>query len=106
MGKEEGLIQAAIKEYLERLGYWVIRVQCGQVLVRGGVMHLARPGTSDLITWLPGTGRLFCIETKTPEGKLSKEQREFRAKVENEGGLYCCAMCIEDVQRKLKEVKN
>jgi hypothetical protein len=44
------------------------RIQCGEVQVRGGWMHLADEGYPDL--WTP----LTWLETKTPEGKLNDAQ--------------------------------
>jgi hypothetical protein len=53
------------------------RIQCGEVQVRGGWMHLADEGYPDI--WTP----LTWLETKTPEGALNdaqiKRHEELRA---------------------------
>lgn len=42
-------------------------------------------------------GRIVCIEFKTEKGVQSTFQKLFQANVENSGGIYIVARCLEDV---------
>lgn len=47
----ETAVSRAIRDALESLGIWVIRIQSGTIPMRGRRIHLAEPGTPDL--WTP-----------------------------------------------------
>lgn len=85
--KPETQRQARIVAALEAAGRLVIRVHCGAVRVRGGYMHLAPTGTPDL--YVIGWGWL---ETKTPEGELSKEQIAMHARIKEAGERVAVAV--------------
>lgn len=89
--KPETTLQAAIVEALQRAGRIVIRVQSGQVRVRGGWMHLAPKGTPDL--YVVGWGWL---ETKTEDGKLSPEQERMHALIGGAGELITVVRSVAE----------
>lgn len=89
--KPETTLQAEIVEALQRAGRIVIRVQSGQVKVRGGWMHLAPKGTPDL--YVVGWG---WIETKTDDGKLSPEQERMHALIGGAGELITVVRSVAE----------
>lgn len=56
-----------------------------------------RPGVADIAIILPG-GKSAFMELKSPTGRLSPEQRVFRADAEAAGALYAIADTPELVQ--------
>jgi hypothetical protein len=63
-----------IQKALEGLGALVVRVQAGVFRgANGHVVRAARKGTPDL--WVAYRGEAGWLETKTPEGRLSPEQK-------------------------------
>lgn len=69
----------------------------GQNFIRYGF-----PGSGDIIGMTFKTARFFSIETKTPEGELQQNQRDFRASVLKHGGIYIVARS-QDILQKHKE---
>lgn len=49
-------------------------------------------------------GRFLAIECKTENGKLSCEQAREMAKIRKNGGSAYLVLCLEDVQRILREI--
>ena len=67
----------------------------------GRRISIGNKGVSDVLGCLPG-GRLLAIEIKTPNGKVSPEQKEFLGKVNALGGLAFVARGIDDVVKNLQ----
>jgi len=44
-------------------------------------------GSSDLIGWHIATGKIACVEIKTPTGRVSDEQKNFLDQVNKAGGI-------------------
>lgn len=96
MGKAEGGVQKAIKEYLEWQGYTVYRINNSGTF-RGtdkqGKSKFSFAGTAgvcDLIALKKGSPALF-IECKSEKGKLSEAQKEFLRLVnESEKNVGIC----------------
>jgi hypothetical protein len=57
-------------------------------------------GVSDVLGILPD-GRLLAIEVKTETGRVSPEQKEFIARINECGGMAFVARCLADVEREL-----
>lgn len=76
MGSEENVIKLGIIKYAKYLRLWPIRIQSGRV--KGGRMHCAEKGTSDLSIPIPGGATLY-IETKRPGEGLNDNQVKFKA---------------------------
>lgn len=54
-----------------------------------------RKGVSDLVgAW---NSQLFCVEIKTPQGRLSPDQKLFRDDVLKAGGLYIVVKSMEEI---------
>lgn len=64
----------------------------------------ATPGVSDIICLVPNDAYPFlCLETKTPSGTQSPEQKQFQKDVEAAGGLYLLFRSAAEGVEILKE---
>lgn len=96
-GKDDGPplsekeIQAAIKQYLQLKGWYVIRHQQGLG---------CHKGLSDLTAIKDG--KTIYIEVKKPGGTQSWAQIEFERQIKDHGGTYFVATSVEDVQREVE----
>lgn len=88
----ENQIQSAIREYLQWKGWFVIRNQ--QSLG-------SHKGLSDLTAIK--SGQVLWIEVKTPSGRLSQYQEQFRTEIEGHGGRYLMAKSVEDIVQYLNQ---
>jgi Holliday junction resolvase len=86
----EGKIKAAIKEYLQKTGWYEFNVT--QFNKRGYKVH---NGISDLIAIK--NGQVLFIEVKTDLGVTSKAQVEFGKQITEHGGKYIIARSIDDL---------
>jgi hypothetical protein len=101
-GTPEGLVKAAILEYLQVRGFFAWNNPTGAVEVRPGQwMRFGKVGSSDILGCLPG-GRFLAIECKAEKGRLSGAQRDFLNEVERLGGLTIVARSFQDVDRALR----
>lgn len=71
-------ISKSIRDTLRKADWRVERINSGKVKVSGGWMHLASPGTPDLLC-MKAIGLFGFLETKTAIGKLSDKQVEWHA---------------------------
>lgn len=83
---KESDIQAQIKEYLLRKGWFVVKIHQSLGCVKG---------IADL--YAIKNGRSVWIEVKTPNGRLSEHQERFWSDVVNHGGIYIVARSVDDV---------
>jgi hypothetical protein len=58
-------------------------------------------GVSDVLGCLAG-GRLLAVETKSPGGRLSPEQREFLRRVGELGGLALVVRSVKELEMALR----
>lgn len=58
-------------------------------------------GSSDLIGW-SSTGLFTALEIKSARGKLTEEQEDFLAQVQEADGIGLCARSVEDVLEVLR----
>jgi hypothetical protein len=73
--------------YLEARQIYHWRNNTGAVQIAPGrFMRFGKKGSSDILGVLPG-GRFLCVECKSKDGKLSPEQKQFLADVQELGGL-------------------
>ena len=61
-----------------------------------------RAGVSDLVFMLPG-GKCACMELKTPSGRLSPKQRDFREVCDELDVPYVICRSLEDVEDNLRD---
>lgn len=95
---EEHLLQVSIHRYLDLMKVFHFAVPNGSMrniivaskLKREGVKR----GVSDLIIVL--NGRCMFVEVKTPKGRLSKSQKEFKKSVEELGFEYLIWRSLDD----------
>lgn len=101
MGKQETIVSDQIRGYLEGKGFMVFRMQSGRLRGAGGWVTMNPIGTPDLIAIQPITGRVVAIETKTPIGKASDEQKRVIDEINALGGFAMIAHSLADVVGKL-----
>lgn len=85
---------------LEEMGISCHRIHCGKVRVRGGWLHLNKPGKPDIGGALP-SGRAFYVEGKSSHTDgcncdHCKAQRDERTKLEASGALYVQARSVDE----------
>ena len=89
--------------YLEarRIFHW--RNNTGAVQIAPGrFMRFGKKGSSDILGVLPG-GRFLCIECKSKGGKLSPEQKQFLADVQELGGFTLVVRGWWELDEALRE---
>jgi len=64
------------------------------------------PGAADLIGVLGPRGRWFCLEVKSPTGRLSREQKLFGSLVQRMGGSWACVRSVDDARAALDRARN
>jgi hypothetical protein len=101
----EGTIKRQICDYLALRHWEVIHLSTTAVPDgKGGFRTNARGrGNPDLLAFKRGMNGLIvvmAIEVKSAAGRLSDNQKEFKARWEREGGLFIVARSIEDIQRE------
>ncbi len=93
-------IQASILDYLHAKRIFCWKEHSSGIMINGGerYMPIGLKGKSDILGILPD-GRFLAIEVKRPSGRLSPDQVEFIANINNHGGLAFMAMSIDDVMK-------
>jgi hypothetical protein len=93
---KESKIQKQVIDYLTLNGWYVWK---NKNTNRGTGIYLPthQRGVADL-TAISNIGVVVFIEIKTSNGKLSKEQEEFKSKIRDHCGLYCVIKSIEDLE--------
>ena len=85
-------IQAQIRDYLRWKGWFVVKIHQSLGSYRG---------IADLVA--VKDGHTVWIEVKTPNGRLSKYQKQFRDDIRAHGGIYLVARSVDDIEKELKE---
>lgn len=62
-------------------------------------------GVADILGVLPD-GKLLAIEVKMPKGRVSKEQKQFIERVNDNGGIAFVARGLREIQNHLEEYIN
>ena len=93
---KEQEIQKQIKDFLQELGYVVVKVN--NVGIKGNKTFIppSQKGISDLLCCAPG-GKFLAIEVKKPGGKPSVDQLHFSSQVLKAGGMSILAYSLDDV---------
>lgn len=86
--QKENEIQQDVREYLQWRGWYVIRNQQSLGSHRG---------LADLTAIKDG--RVVFIEIKTPEGRLSRHQRNFRDEILSHGGEYIVIRSLDEIMK-------
>lgn len=94
-------IQNTIRLELSKLGWLTFRVNVGKVKMEDGRIFDTGlpPGFSDLIAFKDGT--TIFIEVKKPGGRPSKNQLNFKQKMEQNGFKAIIAYSFEDVKNMI-----
>ena len=95
------LVQRDILRYLAtRSDVRAWRANSGAAIGRRGLVRFGVPGQADISGIMRG-GRRLEIEVKSAKGRLSPQQVRFRMMIEDFGGLFILARCVEDVEGRL-----
>jgi hypothetical protein len=100
LSTSEAVVKAAVQTWLEKAGFFWLRIQSGKVRVKRGFMQLCPKGTADIVVF--HEGKTFWIEMKTAEGKQRPEQKEFQEKAIAAGHGYLLARTLDDVRGLLE----
>ncbi len=68
----------------------------------GRMIRFGSAGQADLLGLV--RGRFVAIETKAADGRVTKDQREWGARITAAGGLYLVARCLEDAIDPVQEL--
>jgi len=99
----EGRIKAACLRYLEKLQIMAWNNPTGAVQITPGRwLHFGKKGSADILGCLPG-GRFLAVETKAPGGRLSPEQKQFLADIQDLGGLAVMVRGWKELDKVLRE---
>lgn len=95
--KEETSIQNQIRICLSQNGCIVHRINVGLFYTKDGrpIRTGVPTGFSDLFGHVIESGKAFYIETKTPIGKASKEQKQFIKAMKESGAIVGFARSTE-----------
>lgn len=93
---EAALKSDKIKKYLKSVP------DLFQHSVPGGAF--GKSGVPDIIVCYKG--RYIGIEAKTYEGRQSEIQKTRQSQIEQAGGIYILARCVEDVQAVIEPMRN
>jgi hypothetical protein len=100
MSKKESVIQREILGWLHRNGVLHWRVSLGPVIHSGGSLWAKNPmkGHPDIEGIFPNSeGRLFGIEVKSEDGKLSTEQKQVHENLISAGCIIMVCRTLSDV---------
>jgi hypothetical protein len=95
-------IQKEIMEYLEFMGYVVVKVNnVGIKKPDGQYIPPRKKGISDILACSPD-GKFVAIEVKRPGKEMTDEQRLFLERVRHNDGIAFCAKSLDDVMERVK----
>lgn len=101
---EKEVLKACL-EWLAAHGWFAWRQNSGAVAgeykgKRRFMRFNSAPGCSDILAIK--AGKLLCLETKRPGGKVSDKQRAFLARAQEAGALAIVAYSVQDLEEKLR----
>lgn len=70
------------------------------------VRYGLQKGSSDLIGTLAPYGRFLALEVKTPNGRISKEQKLFLDLVRRQGGFACVVRSAEEALSAIERARK
>ena len=70
----------------------------------GVPVRIGLRGESDL-TWFIRNGQTIFVEIKTPDGRQSRQQKQFQSVIESYGFRYVILRSVEDARKLIEEVK-
>lgn len=104
----EKAVQNNIMAYLKSNPFiaWVCRVNSGSFQMGHGGRFQAntKPGMSDIIGQVNGSGQFLAIEVKSATGKIKPHQQAFLDEVNASGGVAFMARSVADVETELSKI--
>lgn len=86
--KDETKIQNLIRIALSKKGCIVLRSNVGLFYTPDGrLIHIGEKGQSDLHGHRPPDGKAFYLETKTSNGRITKDQEQFLRAMKASGAI-------------------
>lgn len=99
-------IQKQIKDYLQALGWIVIKINnVGIKKPDGSYIPSHQKGVSDLICCTP-KGKFVAIEVKRPGNKPTQLQKQFLQNVNKIGGLGLWATSVDEVIKDINKLNK
>lgn len=93
----ETKIQNEIILAINQRGHRLWRTNAGKAFSKtGAVIKLMPQGFPDTVGFRKNDGKMIFIEVKTPTGKLSKSQKEFKAFIETQPVIYGIARSVDE----------
>lgn len=103
--KEESSLVKACINYLNYIGYLVLRNNSGLIIISSNGKHRAikmgTVGSPDIIACSP-KGQFVAIECKSNKGKITPSQKQFLDNVRKRGGLALVVRNIDDLIKGLE----
>lgn len=94
---DEPELQNLIMLNLSKCGCHVYRSNAGKILTKEErYVRLFPKGFPDICGFRHSDGKFFCIEIKTPTGRLRKDQKKFGEMIKQYPVLYGVARSVED----------
>lgn len=99
MGAKENRVKRDCLLWLARHGIPACENNTGAVKTEDGrFIRFGFKGSSDIYAILPGSGRVWCIETKYGKNGQSDNQKRFQKIIESAGGIYTVARSKRDLE--------
>ena len=95
---KESEIQRKCFDYLAKDGFFVWRNHVGGVKQAGGKFFSKNPNSGSPDIFALKNGLFFCLEIKTPIGKLSPHQASWLAKARSHGAVTAVIRSLNDLQ--------
>jgi hypothetical protein len=100
--QKEGLVVNAAIRWLFAQGCYAWRNNTGGFKTASGrVVSYGLKGSADIVGVTP-QGMFIAIECKSAKGRLTPEQRLFRDRIREKGGLYFVVKSVDDLEREVK----
>lgn len=73
---------------------------------RGAMKRGLGEGSPDIVGWLIGSGRTFCLEVKVPGKRATKEQLQWHAAARSQGVFVAVVHSIEESKAAIQRAKE
>lgn len=101
--KEGSVVNACMRWlFLNGCYAWVNKTGGWKDSVTGRVIKYGLKGSSDIIA--VRNGKLICVECKSASGRMEPEQKLFRDRIQEKGGIYILARSVDDLEKRKAEI--
>jgi hypothetical protein len=99
----EGDLQSDVLKWLATTGITHWRANSGTLFLGGRVFRGNPKGTPDILGWMAPNGRLFGIELKARNGRISPEQHAWQQRALAEGVRVATCRSLQEVRDAIRE---